>query len=95
MLLGRGAPVSPSCCREQPRRPSLVRRGLDIAGYLVPAGILALLPKCPLCLAAYIAVGTGFGIATSTAVHLRTLLLVGCVACLAVMAAKHAVRWMG
>lgn len=86
--------MSPHCCRERPRRASLARRGLDIAGYIVPVAVLALLPKCPLCLAAYLAIGTGLGIAISTAAHLRTLLLVLCVACLVFMATKHAVRWM-
>jgi len=85
--------VSPHCCRERPRPASPARWGLDVAGYVVPAAVLALLPKCPFCLAAYLAIGTGLGIATSTAAHLRTLLLIVCVVCLVFMAAKHAVRW--
>lgn len=75
----------------------MARRGLHVAkvaaGYVVPAAALAFLPKCPLCLAAYLAIGTGLGVTVSTAAHLRMLLLVLCVACLIFMMAKHAVRW--
>ena len=85
--------MSPDCCGEHPKA-SPARRGLDVAGYVVPAAVLALLPKCPLCLAAYLALGTGLGITVSAAAHLRTLLLVLCAGCLLFMATKHAVRWM-
>lgn len=88
--------MSPSCC-ERPHRASLARQGLkvaNIAGYAVPSAVLALLPKCPLCLAAYLAVGTGLGVTVPAAAHLRTLLLVLCVTCLVLMTTKHAVRWM-
>lgn len=88
--------MSQPCC-ERPRRASPARRGLtvtNIAGYVVPTAVLALLPKCPLCLAAYLALGTGLGITISTAAHLRTLLLVLSVGCLIFLATKHAVRWM-
>lgn len=85
--------MSQPCC-ERPPRSSLARRGVDIAGYVVPSAVLALLPKCPLCLAAYLALGTGLGITVSAAAHLRTLLLVLCVGCLLFMATRHALRWM-
>lgn len=71
------------------------RRCCGVAGCVVPAAVLVLLPKCPLCIAAYIAAGTGIGVAVSIAASLRTLLLVLCVACLGYFAARHVLRWIG
>ncbi len=68
------------------------RRCCEVAGTVAPAAILVLLPKCPACIVAYLAMGTGIGVAVSTALHLRTLVLVLCVACLAFFAARHAFR---
>ena len=64
------------CCEvESPRsRPS----GLlgKLGRWLIPAAGLALMPKCPACLAVYITLATGVGVSISTAAHLRTMLIV-------------------
>ena len=79
----------PRCCEAKASPP---RRGLKIAGTVIPAAVLVLLPKCPACIAAYLAIGTGIGVTITTAAYLRTLLLVVCVACLAYVGARHALR---
>jgi hypothetical protein len=62
---------SPTCCRS-----------LKAARWSVPTLILALLPKCPACLAAYVVLGTGISLSVAAASFLKTLLIGVCVATL-------------
>jgi len=71
------------------------RRMLELFRLLIPGAILVLLPKCPACFAAYIAIGTGIGISISTAAYIKMLLIVLCVASLSFLALKHVVRLRG
>jgi hypothetical protein len=50
--------------------------------WMAPTVILLALPKCPACLALYVALATGFGISISTAAYLRLFLIVICSASL-------------
>jgi hypothetical protein len=62
--------------------PRVARRRFDWAKCSLPTLILALLPKCPACLAAYVALGTGISLSVAVASVLRTVLIGGCVATL-------------
>ena len=77
-----------------PRLWTLARRGREAAGWIVPSGILALLPKCPACIVAYLAVGSGIGISVSTAIYLRMGLVILCTAALAYFALRRGRRFM-
>jgi hypothetical protein len=74
------------------RTARLVRRGREILAWVVPSAVLVLVPKCPACLAAYVALWTGLGLSLSTATYLRWALLLVCVASLLVLTTKHLTR---
>jgi hypothetical protein len=52
------------------------------------------LPKCPLCLAAYIAIGTGVWLPLTTTMYLRESLLVLCFASLLYLSARFLHRFV-
>lgn len=58
----------------------LAQRGLAAMGFSLPTLVLALMPKCPACLAAYVALGTGISLSVAAASLLRTSLIGVCVA---------------
>ncbi len=84
------------CCQNKlraggnARRPtSRLRRGGELAGWIVPSATLALLPKCPVCVAAYVALASGIGISLPTATYLRATLVALCVASLVFVSARR------
>jgi len=64
-------------------------RVTEIAGWIFPATLLALLPKCPVCVAAYVALTTGIGISVPAAADLRTLMVFVCAVALVSLAARR------
>ena len=68
------------------------RRGGEIAGWIIPSATLVVLPKCPVCVAVYVALFSGVGISVASASHLRTSLLILCVAALLFLALKRLAR---
>ena len=77
------------CCDEKQHPTAFTRRARGAAGWIFPGALWVLLPKCPACLVAYLAVGTGLGISLSAATILREALLILCIALVLCMAAKH------
>ena len=62
--------------------PRVTQRRFAWAKCSLPTLILAVLPKCPACLAAYVTLGTGISLSVAAASILRTLLIGACVATL-------------
>jgi hypothetical protein len=74
-------------------RPSIAptphrRRGGSIAGWIIPSATLILMPKCPMCVAMYVALFTGASISVASASHIRTAIGVLCSAVLFGLAVK-------
>jgi hypothetical protein len=67
----------------------LGRRGLSLAGWIVPSTLLAMMPKCPACVAGYVALITGLGVSFSTASYLRIGLMILCAGSLVYLATRR------
>lgn len=63
-----------ACCRE----------AIKTTGWLAPAAVLFVLPKCPACFAAYLALATGLGVSASVCLQMRSALFALCIAAIAV-----------
>lgn len=70
----------------------LARRGLSFMQWLLPGTALVFMPKCPFCVAGYIAVFTGVGVSVTTATWLRIGLITVCVASLVYLVASAAMN---
>ena len=68
---------------------AFAHRFLSMAGLIAPAIALALIPKCPVCFAAFLMAATGVGISVAAAASLRAFLIVVCVSTLVLVAVKH------
>ena len=64
----------------------------EITSVVLPSALLALMPKCPMCLAAYVAIGTGFTMSCSSAHLLMRVLTLLCIGTLAFFLAKRIIR---
>jgi len=67
--------MSAGCCAI-PHKGGKARRWFGVGGSIGPGTMLLLLPKCPACVAAYLAVWTGAGLAAPVAEYLRPVLAV-------------------
>lgn len=79
----------PGCCGSGSGSQRPARRPfLELGGWLAPTVVLALMPKCPACLAAYVALGTGVALSGAVATQLRTAIIVVCVGSIAFLAVR-------
>lgn len=67
------------CCHSKSPR----RRITKTSGAVLSAITLILMPKCPMCVAAYVALFTGISLSTPAATHLRTAVVTLCIGTLA------------
>jgi hypothetical protein len=75
------------CCVGGPASRRLPRRLSRAVASILPGAVLVLLPKCPLCLAAWLTVVTGVGFSAAGAAWVRGMLVVFWVAAAALAAA--------
>ena len=87
------------CCHQESRTGDNARRQgtwlsrvRGAAGWILPGALLALMPKCPMCLAAYVALGTGFSMSYSSAHLLMRVLTVICLGTLALCVVRRVVN---
>lgn len=83
-----------ACCNSTDCRNSKTWTS-RVRGFLAwsfPSAMLALVPKCPACLAAYVALWTGLGLSLTTATYLRWVILVICIASLLFLTVKRLCR---
>lgn len=67
------------------RAPTWTRRTRSFVEWALPAAALALVPKCPACLAGYILLFTGIGLSVSAAAAVRWTIIGVCAAALALL----------
>ena len=77
-----------------PRPPTLLHRLWRTTQFLLPTTLLILMPKCPMCLAAYIALFTGLSIPLTTAHHLQLLTTGVCLTSLTYLTLKLLRRYL-
>ncbi len=81
---------NPAPKRSDRKRPIglfyLARRGIQ---WLFPATLLVLMPKCPMCVVAYVALLTGIGVSMSAARWIQILILAFCFTSLAYLALRY------
>lgn len=76
------------CCGGEGPSCRLARRRAGAAASILPGAVLLLLPKCPLCFAAWLTVVTGVGVSAAAVARARELGVVFWVAAVALAAAQ-------
>ena len=82
------------CCTGEGTSSRLARRLSGAAACILPGAALVVLPKCPLCLAAWLTIVTGIGLPAAVAARLHGLLVAFWAAAVA-LAAVQLIRRRG
>ena len=69
-----------------------LRRAREVAGWIVPGALLALMPKCPMCLVAYVAFCSGLTLSYASAHILMRLLTALSIGTLALCVVRRVVN---
>ena len=85
--------MKPDTCRDAHQRRTWSHRAREVAGWIVPGALLALMPKCPMCLAAYVALCSGVTISCSSAHLLMRTLTALCLGTLAICVVRRVVSF--
>jgi len=87
------------CCQKNPRtgrdehnQRAGLHRVKKAFGWIIPGALLVLMPKCPMCLAAYVALGTGLTISYSSAHILMRAITAICIGALALCLIRRVVN---
>ena len=76
MLPRKRLSLTDGCCHGRAPQPSpRSRRGWEFAAGAFSLGVWAFMPKCPVCVAAHVALWTGLGLSFAEATYLRWSLL--------------------
>jgi hypothetical protein len=86
---GERKPGMMNCCKVQTGRRPQHRWWQGTSGCVGSGALLVLLPKCPMCIAAYLTLWTGASVAMPVAMHLRPMLAIFFLA----SALLVAIRW--
>ena len=76
------------CCTGEAKARRCARPRAGAAASILPGAVLLLLPKCPLCLAAWLTAVTGIGFPAAAAAGIRGLIVAFWVAAVALAAAQ-------
>ena len=85
--------MSARCCTGGGPARGVARRLYGTAASILPGAALVLLPKCPLCLAAWLAAVAGVGISAAAAARARELIVVSWVVVVALVIARMIRNW--
>jgi hypothetical protein len=83
----RNSPKGDGCVLGR-ERSHFLSRYLNFIGWILPTAILALIPKCPVCVAGYAVIGTSVGFSLSRFAQLRLAIIVLCAASLLYLGTK-------